>query len=127
LILLSDLAAHSRLASGGSPRLSQISRIELHQARHLSHQVSFVIAQATVGEDDSPHYLRERQFLTQIVLRSDASCELEVIEALYSLSFGQAEKLGAFLPSETEMVTDGRFDVVSLFNAEHAVCMRELE
>jgi len=121
------VAADSRLSSGGSPRLSQISRIELHQARHLSRQVSFVIAQAAVGEDDSPHYLRERQFLTQVILRSEASRELEVIEALRSLSFGQAEKLGAFVLSETEMLTDGRFDVVSLFNAEHTVCMRELE
>jgi hypothetical protein len=50
-----------------------------------------------------------------------------VIKTLCPLSFSQAEKLGAFLLSEPEMLTGGPFDVFFLFNAEHIVCMRELE
>lgn len=86
-----------------------------------------MIAQATVGKDDSPHDLRERHLLTQVVLRRHASRELEMIEALRPLRFGQAEKLRAFLLRQPEMLTDGLLDVVSLLNAEHTVCMRELE
>ena len=86
-----------------------------------------MVAEAPVGQDHTPHHLRQNHLLAQVELGGDQASELEVIQRLGSLRLGQPQELGAGGLIESEVPNQRALDVLPLFSAEFAVGVRQLE
>jgi hypothetical protein len=89
--------------------------------------VGLVITQLTVGEDHTPHHLRQHHLLTEVVLRRNQPRELEVVERLRALGLGQGHELSYFGLGQTEMPSKGTLYMGPLLSTELVIGMRQLE